>query len=85
MSNAIFQMPRPENEPVFNYAPGSPEKAKLKAALEELKGKEVEIPLIINGPVSYTHLDVYKRQEKRRDPPRHLPAVNSGNTHESPG
>lgn len=49
MSNAIFQMPRPENEPVFNYAPGSPEKAKLKAALEELKGKEVEIPLIING------------------------------------
>ncbi|HPT82425.1 MAG TPA: L-glutamate gamma-semialdehyde dehydrogenase [Limnochordia bacterium] len=49
MSNGIFQVPRPDNEPVFAYAPGSPEKAKLKAALEELKGKEVEIPLIIGG------------------------------------
>ena len=49
MSNAIFKMPCPQNEPVLNYGPGSPEKAKLKAALEELKGKELDIPLIING------------------------------------
>lgn len=49
MSNGIFQVPRPENEPVLNYGPGSPEKAKLKAAIDELKSKEVEIPLIIGG------------------------------------
>ena len=49
MSNGIYQVPRPDNEPILNYGPGSPEKAKLKAALEELKGKEVEIPLIIDG------------------------------------
>ncbi|WP_461367826.1 L-glutamate gamma-semialdehyde dehydrogenase [Candidatus Darwinibacter acetoxidans] len=49
MSNGIYQVPRPDNEPILNYGPGSPEKAKLKAALEELKGKEVEIPLIIHG------------------------------------
>ncbi|NLM41163.1 MAG: L-glutamate gamma-semialdehyde dehydrogenase [Firmicutes bacterium] len=49
MSNGIFQVPRPQNEPVFAYGPGSPEKAKLKAALEELKGQEIEIPLFIDG------------------------------------
>lgn len=49
MSNAIFTMPRPQNEAVQNYGPGSPEKAKLKAALEELAGKELDIPVIIGG------------------------------------
>lgn len=49
MSNGIFQVPIPDNEPVLNYGPGSPEKAKLKAALEKLMGQEIEIPLIIGG------------------------------------
>src|SRR5690554_312716 len=42
-------MPRPKNEPVFGYGPGSPERAKLKAALAELSSRELEIPLVIGG------------------------------------
>jgi len=49
MSNAVFQVPYPENEPVLSYAPGSPEKAALKKALEELKSKKVDIPMTIGG------------------------------------
>ncbi|NLL47326.1 MAG: L-glutamate gamma-semialdehyde dehydrogenase [Firmicutes bacterium] len=49
MSNGIFSMPVPQNEPVQNYGPGSPEKAKLKAALTELSGKQLDIPVVING------------------------------------
>lgn len=49
MSNGIFKMPCPSNEPILGYGPGSPEKAKLKAALAELSSKELDIPIIING------------------------------------
>lgn len=49
MSNAILNMPIPQNEPIFNYGPGSPEKAKLKAELQRLSGQELDIPIIING------------------------------------
>ncbi|MFZ1682495.1 MAG: L-glutamate gamma-semialdehyde dehydrogenase [Candidatus Zixiibacteriota bacterium] len=47
MSN--FRIPAPKNEPVLNYAPGSPERAALLKALEELKSKPIEIPMYING------------------------------------
>ncbi len=49
MSNAFFKVPAPVNEPVRSYAPGSPEKASLKARLQEMKQSPVEIPLIIGG------------------------------------
>lgn len=49
MSNAILNMPYPQNEPIFSYGPGSPEKAKLKAALKDLGSQELDIPVIING------------------------------------
>ncbi len=49
MSNAYFKLPVPINEPILNYAPGSPEKAELKSKLKELQSKEIEIPLIIGG------------------------------------
>jgi len=49
MSNAIFKLPIPYNEPVYDYAPGSAERDELKKALVELKSQEVEIPLIIGG------------------------------------
>ena len=31
MFNGIFHVPQPVNEPVFSYAPGTPERAELKA------------------------------------------------------
>jgi 1-pyrroline-5-carboxylate dehydrogenase len=49
MSNAYFKLPVPINEPILNYASGSPEKIELKKKLSELQSKEIEIPLIIGG------------------------------------
>ncbi len=49
MSQEIFQVPVAVNEPVKSYAPGTPEKAELKKALDELMSKEVELPMIIDG------------------------------------
>ena len=49
LNNAVIKVPFPQNEPVYSYAPGTPERAKLKAALEELQAKKIEIPLIIGG------------------------------------
>lgn len=49
MSNAILNMPIPQNEPILNYGPNSPEKAKLKEQLTKLSSEVLDIPLIING------------------------------------
>ena len=49
MQNTVSNLPKPINEPVYNYAPGSAERAKIEAALAELESKQIEIPLIIGG------------------------------------
>lgn len=49
LNNAIFKIPTPVNEPVYDYAPGSAERTQLKAALDDIAGKKIEIPLIIGG------------------------------------
>jgi len=54
MSNAIFSVPKAKNETVLSYAPGSPEKAALKAAIKSLKSKKRDIPMIINGKEIFT-------------------------------
>ena len=48
-SQGGFRPPEPENEPVLDYAPGSPERAALKAELARQSGEVVEIPVIIGG------------------------------------
>ena len=40
MDNAIFSFPKPINEPVKAYAPGSSEKSSLKKALAQLSSEE---------------------------------------------
>ena len=47
--NGVFRVPQPTNEPIRAYAPGSPEKRSLKAKLAEMRGREIEIPLVIGG------------------------------------
>ena len=47
--NAARRVPAPVNEPVKAYAPGSPERAELKARLASMAKERVEIPLIIGG------------------------------------
>jgi len=49
MNNAVIQIPEPENEPIRAYAPGSPERELLKAALAETAEKVIDIPLLIDG------------------------------------
>lgn len=49
MSNAFFKVPFPKNEPVLSYAPGSKERQLLKKALEEGRGKELDIPMYIGS------------------------------------
>ncbi len=47
--NGQIIVPTPSNEPVLSYAPGTPERAALKARLAELSGQQIEIPLVIGG------------------------------------
>ena len=49
MFNGLFHVPEPLNEPGKSYAPGSPEKAELKAKLAELLATETEVPMVIGG------------------------------------
>lgn len=49
MNNALFQVPAPYNEPARTYAPGTEERAALKAELARQRGEELEIPLVIGG------------------------------------
>ncbi len=46
---AEFRPPEAVNEPVRNYAPGSPERQSLTQKLCELSGQRLEIPLVIGG------------------------------------
>jgi 1-pyrroline-5-carboxylate dehydrogenase len=45
----IRRVPPPVNEPVKSYAPGSPEKAEVKARLKQMAAETIEIPLVIGG------------------------------------
>ena len=49
MSTGVFHLPQPVNEPVRDYPPGSPERASLKARLDEMAGRQIEIPMVIGG------------------------------------
>lgn len=49
LNNAIINIPEPVNEPIYNYAPGSPERAALKKALDEMASQKLDIPIIIGG------------------------------------
>ncbi len=49
MSNAYFEIREPDNEPVYSYEPGSPERKKLQLELERLSSEAIEIPAIIGG------------------------------------
>jgi 1-pyrroline-5-carboxylate dehydrogenase len=47
--SGFFKVPTPVNEPVKSYAPGSPERAELKQALQILKSQQADIPMYIGG------------------------------------
>lgn len=67
MSSSIVP-PRSINEPVLGYAPGSPERATLKAALARTTGETIEIPVIVGGQEIRTGqlVDVVSPHDHRR-------------------
>ncbi|KRD19877.1 1-pyrroline-5-carboxylate dehydrogenase [Mycobacterium sp. Root265] len=46
---AITDVPLPLNEPIHDYAPGSPERARLTAALSDLAQAPIDLPHVIGG------------------------------------
>ncbi len=61
MNYGDFYYPIPANEPVLNYAPGSPEKLRLKEVLKELKSEKLDVPMYINGEEVRTGTTVQMR------------------------
>ncbi len=49
MPKGIYTVPWPVNEPVLDYAPGSPERADLQEALAQAREHQIEIPMFIGG------------------------------------
>ncbi len=47
MATGFFKVPQPLNEPVKSYAPGSKERAELKAKLKEMRAEVRDIPMFI--------------------------------------
>ncbi|MCF0043722.1 L-glutamate gamma-semialdehyde dehydrogenase [Dyadobacter fanqingshengii] len=63
MSLGIFNVPAVRNEPVKNYAPGSPERDLLKKALEEARSRTIEIPQYIGSQ------EIYSQNKRAISPP----------------
>jgi 1-pyrroline-5-carboxylate dehydrogenase len=53
-THAIFRPPPAHNEPIREYAPGSPERARLQLRLEQMRNERLEIPLVIGGQDVFT-------------------------------
>ncbi|WP_293884677.1 MULTISPECIES: L-glutamate gamma-semialdehyde dehydrogenase [unclassified Sphingobacterium] len=49
MSKGFFTVPVPTNEPVYTYAVGTKERKLLKAAIDEARSKQIDIPMYIGG------------------------------------
>lgn len=44
-----FKVPIPKNEPVFDYKPGSAERAGIDKAIAALKAQKIDVPMVIGG------------------------------------
>lgn len=49
MATGFFNVPKPKNEPVLSYAPGSKEREELQAAITSARSTEVDAPMYIGG------------------------------------
>lgn len=47
--DALFVTPEPRNEPVLQYAPGSPERAALESRLSELAAEKLDLTMTVDG------------------------------------
>ena len=49
MSDGTIPIPEPVNEPVYGYAPGSPERTSLEAAVAAMRATRIEAPCVVAG------------------------------------
>jgi 1-pyrroline-5-carboxylate dehydrogenase len=49
MSNTLYSIPAPKNEPIVAYGPGSVERKRQKEELNRQSGQTLDIPLMIGG------------------------------------
>ncbi len=49
MPKGIYNVPVASNEPIYSYAPGTPERAALQAAIKEMRAKEIDVPMYIGN------------------------------------
>ncbi|POY35038.1 1-pyrroline-5-carboxylate dehydrogenase [Solitalea longa] len=61
MLKGFFKTPKPYNEPVLTYAPGTTERNALKAALADARSKQLDIPMYIGGEKVYSDKKVALR------------------------
>ncbi|TSE01930.1 L-glutamate gamma-semialdehyde dehydrogenase [Skermania sp. ID1734] len=47
--DAVTSVPTPVNEPVYTYAPGTPERERLEDKLAELAKNPLDVPMVIGG------------------------------------
>ena len=66
MPKGFFNVPRPANEPVKSYKPGSPERIELQAELKRLRAMEIDIPMYIGGE------EVRTENKQRIHPPHDI-------------
>ncbi|HOI50202.1 MAG TPA: aldehyde dehydrogenase family protein, partial [Prolixibacteraceae bacterium] len=66
MPKGFFNVPVAVNEPIWSYAPGTPERAELQAMLAELRSVQVDLPMIIGGK------EVYTGKKERIFPPHEI-------------
>ncbi|MGH2754090.1 MAG: L-glutamate gamma-semialdehyde dehydrogenase [Actinomycetota bacterium] len=62
MSGSRFSVHRPppaRNEPVLDYAPGTPQRASVTTRLEEMQRERIDIPMVIGGR-EVTSGDIYE-------------------------
>ena len=57
--STVHQPPPARNEPVKDYAPGSPERASIKARLDAMQQERIDIPMVIGGK-EVTSGDIYE-------------------------
>jgi 1-pyrroline-5-carboxylate dehydrogenase len=66
--DAVTNVPQPANEPVHDYAPGSPERAELTGRLEEMAAERVELTMAIGGEHRLgagEHIDVVQPHNRK--------------------
>lgn len=55
MLKGFFNVPDPQNEPIYAYAAGSKERQLLKAAIDSARSQQVDIPMFIGGKEVFTN------------------------------